>query len=111
MISSFLLFGFCTKMITNQTKKKKKRPNKYDKHHMTVTTIGAATPCWARRRGMGSPDIKALRVPICKGVCVVGGEGQSLYLGMCGRTGMKVHLYLPQHIAFIWIICMVMAGN
>ena len=74
MISSFLLFGFCTKMITNQTKKKK-RPNKDDKHHVTVTTTGAATPCWARRRGMGSPDIKALRVPICKGVCVVGGGG------------------------------------
>ena len=90
MISSFLLFGFCTKMITNQTKKKqkKKRPNKDDKHHVTGTTIGAATPCWARGGGTGSPDIKAFRVPICKG-CVCGG-GQSLYLGMCGPTGLKV---------------------
>ena len=45
-------------------------------------------------------------------VCVWwGAEGQSLYLGMCGPTGLKVLLYLPQHIAFIWIICMVMAGN
>ena len=106
MISSFLLFGFCTKMITNQTKKKqkKKRPNKDDKHHVTGTTIGAATPCWARGGGTGSPDIKAFRVPICKG-CVCGGGSVSVswdvWTYWVEGYLFKVHLYLPQHIAFI----------
>lgn len=69
---------------------------------MTGTTIGAATPRWARGGGSGSPNVKGLRVPSARSVCV-GSVSVPWDVWTYWVEGYlsKVHVYLPQLTAFI----------